>query len=323
MYQLDELLTLLERKIKTLELPKTPKLLYDPISYTLNASGKRIRPLMLLLAANMYDDRIDEALNAALAIEIFHNFTLLHDDIMDNAPVRRGRPSVYARWNSNVAILSGDAMTILAYRQLAECRPDKLAVLLEEFNKLAIGVCEGQQYDMDYETRDDVSINDYIGMITLKTSVLIAGALKMGAIIGNAPRTDCDRLYEFGIRLGIAFQIQDDMLDLYGNQNFGKPIGGDIVSGKKSFLHLKAMEKADADGRHRLTELIRDSALPDREKIAKMRALYDNYDVKTEAAVSINRYFREAMEILETVDLPDHRKTEMKALSLQLLNRDK
>ncbi len=323
MYQLDELLSLLEQRIKTIELPQTPKQLYEPISYSLNAQGKRIRPLMLLLAANMYNDHIEEAVNAALAIEIFHNFTLLHDDIMDNAPLRRGRPSVYARWNSNIAILSGDAMTILAYQWLARCRTDKLNILLEEFNKLAIGVCEGQQYDMDYETQDHVSIENYINMITLKTSVLIAGALKMGAIIGGAPKDDCDKLYDFGIRLGIAFQIQDDMLDLYGNKNFGKPIGGDIVSGKKSFLHLKAMEKATENDRNILAKLIQDTSLDDQDKISKIRALYDYYNVKEEAVYAINRYFSEASDIFNTIDLPIHRKTEMKALSLLLLNREK
>ena len=241
----EQLLDLLENYLAQRELPTEPERLYDPIRYSLAGGGKRLRPMLLLLSCGLFADDVDVALPAAAAVEIFHNFTLLHDDIMDNAAVRRGKPSVYARWGGNVAILSGDAMLISAYRLLAQAPPALLPRILEVFNTMALGVCEGQQYDMDFESKQKVSVVEYMSMIELKTSVLVAGSAMMGAILGGADEEQSRRLYQFAIELGMAFQLQDDLLDSYGGEELGKTIGGDILEGKKSYLMVTAMSRAD------------------------------------------------------------------------------
>ena len=248
----EQLLDLLENYLAQRELPTEPERLYDPIRYSLAGGGKRLRPMLLLLSCGLFADDVDVALPAAAAVEIFHNFTLLHDDIMDNAAVRRGKPSVYARWGGNVAILSGDAMLISAYRLLAQAPPALLPRILEVFNTMALGVCEGQQYDMDFESKQKVSVVEYMSMIELKTSVLVAGSAMMGAILGGADEEQSRRLYQFAIELGMAFQLQDDLLDSYGGEELGKTIGGDILEGKKSYLMVTAMSRADEEQREML-----------------------------------------------------------------------
>ena len=231
MYSFHELADIVQNEIKNLKYPQQPELLYAPIVYSLEEGGKRIRPVALLMACNLFRDEIDCAKPAALAVEVFHNFTLLHDDIMDRSDTRRGKPAVHTRWNDNVAILSGDAMMIYAYKLLCGCDRRVLPQLLETFNETAIGVCEGQQYDMDFESRDDVTVDRYLEMIRLKTGVLLAGALKLGAICAEAQPWQAELLYNFGINVGLAFQLQDDLFDTYGDAAvFGKPIGGDILA---------------------------------------------------------------------------------------------
>jgi geranylgeranyl diphosphate synthase, type II len=236
MYSFSQLVDLTDKGINSLTFPETPIRLYDPIRYTLASGGKRIRPVLVLAACNVYSNSIDKALHPALAIELFHNFTLIHDDIMDHAPLRRNQPTVFAKWGQDVAILSGDALNILAYQLLSKTDKEYLIQVLNVFNTIALGVCDGQQLDMDFETTQYVTQEEYITMIDLKTSILLKGALQIGGIIGGASHSDITNLGEFGRNLGLAFQLQDDLLDAYGDSNsFGKKIGGDIVANKKLF----------------------------------------------------------------------------------------
>ena len=236
LYTNSELLSLFERHLAQMATPEEPNLLYAPIKYGLEEGGKRIRPILLMLAYNVYAEDIERTLMPAKAVEIFHNFTLLHDDIMDNAAVRRGRPSVPAKWGENVAILSGDAMLILAYNHLQHTQTDKLSKIFEMFNKMAAEVCEGQQFDMDFETQAKVSVVDYMRMIELKTAALLAGSAHIGATLAGASVQDCQKLYNFGLEVGLAFQLQDDLLDSFGDERLGKKIGGDILCNKKTYL---------------------------------------------------------------------------------------
>ena len=247
----DQILEAIEHYLGQIGYPEEPGRLYAPISYSLTMSGKRLRPMLLMLTCGIFSDQPQAAMPAAAAVEVFHNFTLLHDDIMDNAAMRRGNPSVFAKWGQNVAILSGDAMLISAYRLLSEYPPQVLPQILARFNTMAIEVCEGQQYDMDFETRESVSVEEYLHMIELKTSALLSGATVIGAIIGGAGEEDCQRLYRFATELGLAFQLQDDLLDSYGDERLGKAIGGDILEGKKTYLMVMALSKASA-AEHRI-----------------------------------------------------------------------
>lgn len=247
----DQILEAIEHYLGQIGYPEEPGRLYAPISYSLTMTGKRLRPMLLMLTCGIFSDQPQAAMPAAAAVEVFHNFTLLHDDIMDNAAMRRGNPSVFAKWGQNVAILSGDAMLISAYRLLSEYPPQVLPQILARFNTMAIEVCEGQQYDMDFEARESVSVEEYLHMIELKTSALLSGATVIGAIIGGAGEEDCQRLYRFATELGLAFQLQDDLLDSYGDERLGKAIGGDILEGKKTYLMVMALSKASA-AEHRI-----------------------------------------------------------------------
>ncbi|MBU2045104.1 MAG: polyprenyl synthetase family protein [Bacteroidetes bacterium] len=248
MHSIQELQQIIDQAVKDTTYPSEPKELYEPISYLMALGGKRLRPAMVLMATDLFGGDIQEALAPALAVELFHNFTLMHDDIMDKAPLRRGQPTVHAKWNEAVAILSGDVMFVKAYKMMIQVKPDILSPVLEVFNQTAVGVCEGQQIDMNFERRAEVSIPEYVEMIRLKTAVLVGGALKIGALIGNASEKDAQLLYEFGENLGIAFQLQDDILDVYGDpEKFGKQVGGDIISNKKTFLLIKALELAEGE----------------------------------------------------------------------------
>ena len=306
--------------IESLDWSKEPKGLYEPIGYTLASGGKRIRPTLALIAAELFGGKENEVLPAALALEVFHNFTLLHDDVMDRAQVRRGRPTVHVKWDDNTAILSGDQMLIEAYRLLSGVPADKLPQVLRWFNDLATGICEGQQYDVDFEHSAQVQLADYMKMIELKTSVLLAYALKIGGYIAGANAAQQEALYQYGLHIGLAFQIQDDILDVYGDpKTFGKAIGGDICCNKKTFLLLTALSKADAASK---AELNRWLAISDRdqEKIAAVTALYDRLGVRAEAESVMEEHTAFALKQLET--LPQNEATErLRQLAERLVNR--
>ena len=285
--------------IEGLEWSKEPKGLYEPIGYALATGGKRIRPTLALMASELFGGREEDALPAALALEIFHNFTLLHDDVMDRASVRRGRPTVHVKWDDNTAILSGDQMLIEAYKQLAQVPADKLPQVLDWFNEMATGICEGQQYDVDFEHAEHVAIADYMKMIELKTSVLLANALRTGAYIAGADKESIDALYAFGIHIGLAFQIQDDILDVYGDpKTFGKAIGGDICCNKKTLLLLTALEQADAATRAELEQWLQITDR-DAEKIAAVTAIYDRIGVRQAAEAIMEEHTAQALALLD------------------------
>lgn len=321
LYTNNELLSLFERHIAQMPTPEEPQRLYAPIKYGLEEGGKRIRPTLLMLAYNLYAEDIERALMPAMAVEIFHNFTLLHDDIMDNAAVRRGRPSVPAKWGDNVAILSGDAMLILAYTYLQRTNSERLSQIFERFNKMAAEVCEGQQFDMDFETQQKVSVVDYMRMIELKTAALLAGSAIIGAILAGASDGDCKRLYDFACEVGLAFQLQDDLLDSYGDERLGKKIGGDILEGKKTILMIEAFSRANEQQREvlRTTHLRND--LSDAEKISKIKALYDELGVPERVEQQIAQKFQKALGILDTLEVPQERTVELRHYAENLVGR--
>ena len=326
MYSLEQCSSWIEERLKQLSVGgKTPAGLYEPVDYTMASGGKRVRPALTLMACNLFCEDIEKALMPAIALEFFHNFTLLHDDVMDNADLRRNRPTVHKRWNENTAILSGDAMLILAYQYMCQAQPEILPALLDTFSRTALEVCEGQQYDMDFEQRTDVSIDEYLQMIRLKTAVLLAACLKTGAICGGANATNSELLYRFGISLGLAFQIQDDWLDVYADQDvFGKAIGGDILSGKKTYLLLTAFEKADEKTRWELSACLNDQKMPAGEKISKVITIYNHLGVSDAAQQAMEKYSQQAMTHLRDVALPDHsRKANLEQLVEILLKRKK
>ena len=326
MYTIIELQKLISDKIdqEIILLNETkPENLYQPVGYALGMGGKRLRPVMVLLACNLFADEIEKAVPAALAIEVFHNFTLLHDDIMDDAEMRRNCLSVYKKYNENVAILSGDAMSIMAYNYLLKNPVSDTVSMIRLFSQTALEVCEGQQYDMDFELRTDVSIEEYIRMISLKTAVLLACSLKIGALAANAPKESADLLYEFGLNLGIAFQLQDDLLDVFADQDkFGKKIGGDIVANKKTFLLLKALELADEPTGKLLLDWINQTEFDEKEKIKAITRIYNELNIRTITEERINGYYQAAMQVWEKIGLEKDRKTELLQLSKLILNRD-
>lgn len=318
MVTISKLSELLEQHLAKLKLEQQPQQLYAPIKYILEDRGKRMRPLLMMLACDAYGNNVKSCIDFALGIEVFHNFTLLHDDIMDKAKMRRGRETVHVKWCDNIAILSGDAMIILAYMQFAKANEDVdsecLIKILKIFNKAAIEVCEGQQLDMNFESANDVTIEQYINMIRLKTSVLLAAALQIGAMVGGASEKKQNMIYEFGVNLGLAFQIQDDILDTYGNgETFGKNIGGDIAVGKKTFLLLSAMKLGDQNQKNRLLNS-RDYNV--------VKAIYDVLDVKNIAFEAVQYYYNKAIESLDAA-MDNSLSVELKSYAEVLLKRDK
>jgi len=302
---------------------RKPENLYAPIEYILSIGGKRIRPSLVLLACNLFSDNVNRAIKPALALEVFHNFTLLHDDIMDKADMRRGMPSVHKKWDENIAILSGDAMSILAYELLSEAELQYLPGILKVFNQTALEVCDGQQYDMDFEQSLEVGIDDYIKMIKLKTSVLIAGSLKIGAIMGGASESDADHLYEFGLNLGLSFQLQDDYLDVYGDERkFGKSIGGDIVANKKTYMMLKAFELANETQKVELTSLINKKDFDREEKIKAVKDIYNAVKVSNHAKAKMDGYYQLSLESLNAVSVDEPKKEELGKFAANLVKRD-
>lgn len=306
----------IEREIKANPITGEPKELYNPIDYTLQLGGKRIRPVLCLLAAQLFAGSEEKALKAAMGIEIFHNFTLVHDDIMDEAPLRRGNPSVHKKWNRDIAILSGDVMMVKAYEKLLESDVKNISQVLQLFNQTAIEVCEGQQLDMNFEERNDVSLKEYLKMIELKTAVLLACSLKVGALVSGAKEKDANLLYEFGRNLGIAFQIQDDYLDAYADPDkFGKRVGGDIISNKKTYLLLSALEHSSSAQREEINHLL-SKEFSDEEKVSKMLDLYNEIDIPQKSREKMNSFYELGMSALSEIDT----KQELKAPLIDLAN---
>jgi len=301
-----------------------PYNLYEPVTYTLMKSGKRLRPMLCLLACDLFGGDTNKAMYPALALETFHNFTLIHDDIMDNAPVRRGKPTVYKKWGSSQAILSGDVMFAKAV-ELALKSPVNPAEEARLIAKVSIEVCEGQQYDLDFESRNDVSVDEYLEMIRLKTAVLLATALDAGAVCANTSDKNRQLIYDFGINIGLAFQLQDDLLDCYGNQKvFGKAIGGDIIENKKTFLYLKALETAADNDKTELFDIFSGKQdIDNTTKIAKVKALYDKVDVKGMTEKTIQKYYDKAHSLIDSIDASNDKKADLLAYADKLLKREK
>lgn len=318
--QLGSLRALVNNGIESLEIPFSPENLYAPLRYFLSLGGKRTRPTLSLLACKMFGENAEKAIKVALAIELFHNFSLIHDDIMDNAPLRRGKPTVHKKWNEHIAILSGDVLYTKAFIVLSQNDPQFLPALFAVFNATAKEVCEGQQLDMDFETKTDVTIDDYIEMIRLKTSVLLGAALEMGAIIANASESDRKLIYEFGVNIGLAFQLQDDILDLYANpDHFGKQVGGDILSNKKTFLFLKAYELADKTQKIQLNEAF--SSAQD-NKVEEVRAIFDQLNVKKHAEDLQQLFYQDALSKMDAISVNDEQKEDLLELAKQLMTRN-
>lgn len=322
-YTLSQLQELFNQYLSNLRYDMEPKGLYAPINYELELGGKRLRPILLMLSYLLYKDDVERVLPQAAGIETYHNFTLLHDDVMDKADRRRGKPTVHKVWNENTAILSGDAMTILAYKLMTNCDETHLKPVLSAFNELALGICEGQQWDMDFETRSDVTAEEYLNMIRLKTSVLLAGALKIGAILGDAPKDEAQKLYNFGIRMGLAFQLQDDYLDVYGDPKvFGKNIGGDILCNKKTFMLITAMQKADGEQGKMIQKWLDATTYEPSDKICEMTNLYNKIGVGEICLQKIEELYAEGLQILDDINAPIERKELLREFSRKLMKRN-
>lgn len=318
-----ELLDIVKGHIAGLQFTRTPKGLYDPVSYVLSLGGKRIRPVLMLMAYNLYREDVKSILQPATGIEVYHNYTLLHDDLMDRADMRRGKATVHKVWNDNVAILSGDAMLVLAYQFMAQCASEKLKDVMDLFSLTALEICEGQQLDMEFEQRKDVKEDEYIEMIRLKTSVLLAASLKIGAILGGASKEDADALYDFGVNLGLAFQLKDDLLDVYGDPlRFGKNIGGDILCNKKTYLVIKAFEHANTDQEALLNDWFTRETFDPQEKIAAVTRLYNEIGVKALCENRIVEYSKRASESLNRVNVPAENKQELETMMNELMHRE-
>ena len=325
MYTSDEILEKVNAFLENLPYDRKPAGLYDPIKYVLSMGGKRIRPVLMLLSYNLFKENPESILMNAVALETYHNYTLLHDDLMDNADVRRGKPTVHKKWDDNTAILSGDSMLVMAYqRMMVECPADKLSDVLSLFTETALEIGEGQQFDMEFENRLDVKEDEYIEMIRLKTSVLLACALKMGAILAGASKTDQENLYKFGEQIGLAFQLQDDYLDVYGDEKiFGKAIGGDITSNKKTYMLINAFVNASEAQRAELTKWVEAKTFDRKEKIAAVTRLYNEIGIDTMAQQKIASYFDSAKKYLDAVSVAEERKSELKTYADKMLHRNK
>ncbi|MFD1616231.1 polyprenyl synthetase family protein [Gelatiniphilus marinus] len=301
--------------------PKDPETLYAPIQYILNLGGKRLRPVLTLMAAHIFSNDYKKALNAALSVEVFHNFSLVHDDIMDDAPLRRGQQTVHEKWDVNTGILSGDAMLIMAYQLFENYNAQTFQALAKLFSKTALQVCEGQQYDVDFENRNDVTIAEYLKMIEYKTAVLVGAALKMGAIVANTSEEDQNNIYEFGKNLGIAFQLQDDYLDAFGNpETFGKQVGGDIIENKKTYLYLKALEFSNENDRLKLKNLFSNSDASE-NKVESVKQIFKASGSAEATKKAIEDYTKKAFLVLETLHISDDKKALLKNFGNNLMNR--
>jgi len=314
---------IINREIDSLVIDHEPVELYQPVKYILSIGGKRIRPTLVLMACSLFSEQVTRAIKPALAIEIFHNFTLLHDDIMDNSALRRSQPTVHEKWNKNTAILSGDAMSILSYQFITDCSPDILPDVIKLFTTSALEVCEGQQYDMNFESRNDIKVDDYIKMITLKTSVLLAASMKLGAMIGGASSSDSDLMYEFGKNLGIAFQIRDDLLDVYGDPGkFGKKIGMDIIANKKTYLIIKALEVAEGESEKILRRLISTNDINPAEKITIITGIFNRLGIREMAEIKSKEFYNKSLRAFDLVTVDTHQKKSLRDFAKQLMERE-
>ena len=319
-----EILEKINSYIENLPYTRKPQSLYEPVRYVLSMGGKRIRPSLMLMAYNMFKDDPESILPTACAIETYHNYTLLHDDLMDNAEMRRGMPTVHVKWDANTAILSGDSMLVLAFQRMMQCSENKLKPVLELFTETSLEIGEGQQYDMDFETRTDVTEDEYIEMIRLKTSVLLACALKIGAILADAPDADADNLYKFGEQMGLAFQLQDDYLDVYGDPAvFGKAIGGDILCNKKTYMLINAFNRADESRRDELLKWVTPEKFDPKEKIAAVTDIYNKVGIKRLAEEKIEYYFAQSRKYLAAIKVDDERKAVLTDYTDQMMRREK
>lgn len=322
MLKAEEILTKVNTFLDNIPYDRKPQSLYEPIKYVLSMGGKRIRPVLMLLAYNLFKDDPESILMPACALETYHNYTLLHDDLMDNADLRRGHQTVHRRWDANTAILSGDSMLVLAYQRMAQCSADKMQQVLTLFTETALEIGEGQQYDMDFEHRNDVREEEYIEMIRLKTSVLLACATKIGAILAGASAQDADNIYRFGEQMGLAFQLQDDFLDVYGDTKvFGKAIGGDIVSNKKTYMLINAFNRADAAQRAELERWIEAKDFDAKEKIAAVTRIYNEIGIDRLAMEKIKFYFNESKKYLDAVSVAPEHKAELAKYTAEMMKR--
>ena len=320
----NEILQMVNQYLDQLPYDRQPASLYEPVKYVLSLGGKRIRPVLMLLGYNLFKEHPEQILMPALGLETYHNYTLLHDDLMDNADLRRGHQTVHKKWDANTAILSGDSMLVLAYQRMAQCDATHLPQVLSLFTETALEIGEGQQYDMDFEHRNDVTEDEYIEMIRLKTSVLLACALKTGAILADAAQKDADLLYRFGEQVGLAFQLQDDLLDVYGDPKvFGKAIGGDITSNKKTYMLINAVNRANAEQRQELERWIEAKTFDRQEKVAAVTRLYDVIGIRQLCEQKINFYFEQARQTLSHVSVPEDRKEPLRRYMNELLHRNK
>ncbi|MDO5571815.1 MAG: polyprenyl synthetase family protein [Bacteroidales bacterium] len=319
----NRLIEIINNAIKDISYPSVAPGLFDPIKYTLSVGGKRIRPLLTLMSTSLFTEDINPAISPAIGIEVFHNFTLLHDDLMDNALIRRKQPTVHVKWDANTAILSGDAMQILAYKLVAASPSEHLKQVIDLFSKTALEICEGQQFDMEFESREDVPEGEYIEMIRLKTAVLLGCALKVGAIIGGAENKDADLLYTFGEKIGLAFQLKDDLLDVYGDPKvFGKNIGGDILNNKKTFLLIKALELSSEKDNRQIRGKLKEVNFSAEEKIEFFTSVYNNSGAKNECGKRMEEYFNMGLKALKRVNIETEKKYELEKLASQLMYRE-
>ena len=318
----EELLVKVNDFLDNLKYDRKPSGLYDPVKYVLSMGGKRIRPVLMLLSYGLFKDDVESVLMPACALETYHNYTLLHDDLMDNADMRRGHETVHRKWDANTAILSGDSMLVLADERMAKCNPVYLSDVLHTFTETALEIGEGQQYDMEFETRNDVTEDEYIEMIRLKTSVLLACAQKIGAILAGASKQDQDNLYKFGEQIGLAFQLQDDYLDVYGDPKvFGKKLGGDIICNKKTYMLINAYNRADAEQRRELQHWMEAETFNSDEKVAAVTAIYNKVGVDKLAIEKIAYYFEESKKYLDAVQVSDERKAELRLYAQKMMHR--
>jgi geranylgeranyl diphosphate synthase type II len=323
MRTISEYQDLISRHFESIKYQKEPNNLYEPIRYILSLGGKRLRPVLTLMATEVFDVDCQKALAAATAVEVFHNFSLIHDDIMDDAPLRRGNETVHEKWNINTGILSGDAMLILAYQYFEAYEPKIFQELAKLFSKTALEVCEGQQYDVDFETRDDVTIPEYLKMIEYKTAVLVAAAMKMGAIVAETTEENKNLIYDFGLNLGLAFQLQDDYLDAFGNpETFGKQVGGDIIENKKTYLYLKAMEFASVNEKEQLLHLFSFQSTENTDKINSVKGIFNQTGASAATQKAIENYTFKALETLAKMNIGNDKKAILKAFAENLMSRN-
>ncbi len=310
------------RYLESQNIEKDPKNLYDSISYMMSLGGKRLRPILTLIATEIFGSDFSLALPAALAIETFHNSSLIHDDIIDEDPIRRGKPTVHKKWDTNTAILSGDAMIILTYKHLENYQPNLALPLIKTINKMALEICEGQQLDVDFENRQNVSVSEYLKMIEYKTGSLIAASLKMGAIIAQTSQENCDLIYDFGLNLGLAFQLQDDYLDIYGDTStFGRRLYGDIISNKKTYLYLKTLELLDENDKEKVPKLFSIRLEDNTEKIKTVKEFYSTSNIAAITQKEIQKYTYKAFDFLDKINIPESKKIVLKDLGKGLMDR--